>query len=280
MLGDVNVIDYERLRLPPEMVADLPAGARRFVQGSEGYVATVKRGVTVLRRRRPARGRVSWYGAVPDAEEPGRDLLDDVLVVRAGSSRRGAWNTRSVKPRASDRAMKSWNCEKLVSVVPARSRSCRCGRPSWDHGRSRRTPAPASVWARTAASSSSAESGAPTARPGDPAGGRDDGERALSGRGDRAERGLLDAAGDHARAVDRVVLPAVRHGRLPQQPIEHADELIEPGSELSGTQRRGPEHGRVPSHSAGTDAENEATLRHVIERHRLLRQIHGMTDVR
>jgi N-acyl-D-aspartate/D-glutamate deacylase len=49
-LGDVNLIDYERLRLPrPEMVADLPAGARRFVQGSEGYVATVKRGVTVLR---------------------------------------------------------------------------------------------------------------------------------------------------------------------------------------------------------------------------------------
>ena len=33
----------------PEMVHDLPGDARRFVQGSEGYVATVKRGVTVLR---------------------------------------------------------------------------------------------------------------------------------------------------------------------------------------------------------------------------------------
>jgi N-acyl-D-aspartate/D-glutamate deacylase len=50
MLGDVNLIDYDGLRLPrPEMVDDLPAGARRFIQKSEGYVATVKRGVTVLR---------------------------------------------------------------------------------------------------------------------------------------------------------------------------------------------------------------------------------------
>ena len=50
MLGDVNIIDYDGLRLPrPEMVHDLPAGARRFVQGSDGYVATVKRGVTILR---------------------------------------------------------------------------------------------------------------------------------------------------------------------------------------------------------------------------------------
>jgi N-acyl-D-amino-acid deacylase len=50
MLADVNVIDYDGLQLPrPEMIADLPAGARRFVQGSAGYVATVKRGVTVLR---------------------------------------------------------------------------------------------------------------------------------------------------------------------------------------------------------------------------------------
>ena len=31
------------------MVHDLPGGARRFVQGSSGYVATVKRGQVVLR---------------------------------------------------------------------------------------------------------------------------------------------------------------------------------------------------------------------------------------
>jgi N-acyl-D-aspartate/D-glutamate deacylase len=33
----------------PELVHDLPADARRFVQGSQGYVATVKRGTVILR---------------------------------------------------------------------------------------------------------------------------------------------------------------------------------------------------------------------------------------
>jgi N-acyl-D-aspartate/D-glutamate deacylase len=46
MLGDVNLIDYERLQLlPPEVVADLPAGGTRIVQRATGYVATIKRGV-------------------------------------------------------------------------------------------------------------------------------------------------------------------------------------------------------------------------------------------
>jgi N-acyl-D-aspartate/D-glutamate deacylase len=50
MLGDLNVIDYANLRLcRPEMVHDLPGGARRFVQRSEGYLATVKRGEVVMR---------------------------------------------------------------------------------------------------------------------------------------------------------------------------------------------------------------------------------------
>jgi N-acyl-D-aspartate/D-glutamate deacylase len=49
-LGDVNVIDFDALQLPlPELVHDLPADARRFVQGSSGYVATVKRGTVILR---------------------------------------------------------------------------------------------------------------------------------------------------------------------------------------------------------------------------------------
>ncbi len=48
-LGDVNIIDYPNLRLHrPEMVHDLPGGARRFVQRSEGYLATIKRGQIVL----------------------------------------------------------------------------------------------------------------------------------------------------------------------------------------------------------------------------------------
>jgi N-acyl-D-amino-acid deacylase len=49
-LGDVNLIDFEALSLPrPEMVHDLPGDARRFIQGSSGYVATVKRGNVILR---------------------------------------------------------------------------------------------------------------------------------------------------------------------------------------------------------------------------------------
>jgi N-acyl-D-aspartate/D-glutamate deacylase len=49
-LGDVNLVDLDHLRLErPVMVHDLPGDARRFVQGSQGYVATVKRGQVVLR---------------------------------------------------------------------------------------------------------------------------------------------------------------------------------------------------------------------------------------
>ena len=49
-IGDVNLIDFEALALPrPVMVHDLPGDARRFVQSSQGYVATVKRGEVVLR---------------------------------------------------------------------------------------------------------------------------------------------------------------------------------------------------------------------------------------
>jgi N-acyl-D-aspartate/D-glutamate deacylase len=48
--GDLNVIDLERLRLRrPEMVHDLPGGARRLVQGAAGYVATIVSGVVVMR---------------------------------------------------------------------------------------------------------------------------------------------------------------------------------------------------------------------------------------
>jgi N-acyl-D-aspartate/D-glutamate deacylase len=43
--GDLNLIDLPRLQLRrPEMVTDLPGGARRLLQRAEGYVATVKSG--------------------------------------------------------------------------------------------------------------------------------------------------------------------------------------------------------------------------------------------
>ena len=46
MLADLNLIDYEALQLlPPEVVADLPAGGTRIVQRATGYVATIKKGV-------------------------------------------------------------------------------------------------------------------------------------------------------------------------------------------------------------------------------------------
>jgi N-acyl-D-aspartate/D-glutamate deacylase len=54
MLADINVIEYDGLRLsPPEVVADLPAGGTRIVQRAQGYVATVKRGIVTYRDGRP-----------------------------------------------------------------------------------------------------------------------------------------------------------------------------------------------------------------------------------
>jgi N-acyl-D-aspartate/D-glutamate deacylase len=50
MLADLNLIDYDALRLlAPEVVADLPAGGTRIVQRAHGYVATIKRGVVTYR---------------------------------------------------------------------------------------------------------------------------------------------------------------------------------------------------------------------------------------
>jgi N-acyl-D-amino-acid deacylase len=45
MKADVNIIDFDQLGLQrPYLVADLPGGAKRLVQRSSGYVATVNRG--------------------------------------------------------------------------------------------------------------------------------------------------------------------------------------------------------------------------------------------
>ncbi len=46
--ADLNVVDLERLSLPsPALVADLPAGGRRLLQGAEGYRATIVSGEAV-----------------------------------------------------------------------------------------------------------------------------------------------------------------------------------------------------------------------------------------
>lgn len=48
MKADLNVIDYQNLKLTkPELVRDLPAGGKRFVQKANGYVATIVSGVAV-----------------------------------------------------------------------------------------------------------------------------------------------------------------------------------------------------------------------------------------
>lgn len=56
--GDVNVIDFERLRLRlPELVFDLPGGARRLVQRADGYLATVVSGEITFRDGEPTGAR-------------------------------------------------------------------------------------------------------------------------------------------------------------------------------------------------------------------------------
>ena len=61
MKADVNVIDYEALRiLPPEMVFDLPAEGRRMIQRAEGYRATV------------VSGAVTFEDGVATGEMPGK----------------------------------------------------------------------------------------------------------------------------------------------------------------------------------------------------------------
>ncbi|HCO91636.1 MAG TPA: amidohydrolase, partial [Alphaproteobacteria bacterium] len=45
MKADINVIDFDNLSIrPPEIIYDLPTGARRLIQKAEGYRYTVKAG--------------------------------------------------------------------------------------------------------------------------------------------------------------------------------------------------------------------------------------------
>ncbi|MBL4864385.1 MAG: amidohydrolase family protein, partial [Rhodobiaceae bacterium] len=50
MKADVNVIDFDNLRLhPPEIVYDLPAGGKRLIQKADGYTATIVSGQVAFR---------------------------------------------------------------------------------------------------------------------------------------------------------------------------------------------------------------------------------------
>src|SRR6185295_13296009 len=61
MKADVNVIDFDNLQLhPPEMVFDLPANGRRFIQRVDGYRYTV------------VSGEVSYENGEPTGAMPGK----------------------------------------------------------------------------------------------------------------------------------------------------------------------------------------------------------------
>ncbi|MFA5617874.1 MAG: amidohydrolase family protein [Sphingomonadaceae bacterium] len=52
--ADINVIDFERLRLrPPRIVADLPAGGRRVIQEVDGYHSTITSGIVTFEEGHP-----------------------------------------------------------------------------------------------------------------------------------------------------------------------------------------------------------------------------------
>ncbi len=52
--GDLNVIDYDKVRLEkPHVLYDLPAGGRRITQGASGYDALVVSGEVVSRGGEP-----------------------------------------------------------------------------------------------------------------------------------------------------------------------------------------------------------------------------------
>jgi N-acyl-D-aspartate/D-glutamate deacylase len=61
MKADINLIDFDNLRLhPPEMVFDLPANGRRFIQRVDGYKFTI------------VSGEVTYEGGEPTGAMPGK----------------------------------------------------------------------------------------------------------------------------------------------------------------------------------------------------------------
>ena len=49
MRADINVIDFDRLKVQkPELVHDMPANGRRFVQRVDGYAATLVAGMPIF----------------------------------------------------------------------------------------------------------------------------------------------------------------------------------------------------------------------------------------
>jgi N-acyl-D-aspartate/D-glutamate deacylase len=54
MKADINLIDFDRLRLhPPKVAFDLPAGGRRLLQRADGYIATLVSGQAIMENGEP-----------------------------------------------------------------------------------------------------------------------------------------------------------------------------------------------------------------------------------
>ena len=54
MKADINVIDIDALQLKtPHIVADLPAGGRRFLQNADGMLATLVSGEVIYEAGQP-----------------------------------------------------------------------------------------------------------------------------------------------------------------------------------------------------------------------------------
>ena len=126
MLGDVNVIDYDALQLPlPELVHDLPADARRFVQGSSGYVATVKRGTAILRNGEDQGARPGQLlrGARARRRQRGCQIISTRITASIRSSdhrRRRLASSRapeSARPAAADH-------RRAADLAPSRGAAC------------------------------------------------------------------------------------------------------------------------------------------------------------
>ena len=75
LLADLNVIDYDNLRLTaPQYVRDLPGGAGRLLQRAKGYAATIKAGTPIVEQdeetgARPGRLMRSRAGSMAMAAE-------------------------------------------------------------------------------------------------------------------------------------------------------------------------------------------------------------------
>ena len=92
--ADVNVIDFDRLRLhKPELVHDMPACGRRFIQRVDGYEATLAAGRRRVRSHHtavPTRGFLPWRfsDAGPRARRKVRDGSASENLHRSGLPRR------------------------------------------------------------------------------------------------------------------------------------------------------------------------------------------------